>query len=75
MLKAFRVSLLVLTLSCSVIAGEMQNGVQPDPTPAPITKSSVEETGDSVIIHEPQQDTVTAAEISLDLIRLVLGLF
>ena len=72
MLKAFRVSLLVLTLSGSVYAGDIPNGVQPPP-PGPT--SVVEEPSDIIVIQEPQQDIVTAAEISLDLVQLVLGLF
>jgi hypothetical protein len=74
MLKAFRVSLLVFTLTCSVFAGEMPNGVQPPPPPL-TTKSIVEETGNSIIIQEPQEITTTTAEITLDLMQLVLGLF
>lgn len=75
MLKAFRVSLLILTLSCSVYAGEIPNGVQPSPTPNVTANSIVEETSDSTAVQEPQPDTATALEFSLDLIQLVLGLF
>ncbi len=75
MLKAFRVSLLVLTLSCSVFAGDMPNGVQPDPTPVPTTKSMVEETGDGTIIEESQEVTLETIEIQLNLMQFVLGLF
>ena len=75
MLKAFRVSLLVLTLSCSVFAGDMPNGVQPDPTPTPTTKSIVEETDDSTVVQESQEFTLTTVEIQLSLMQLVLGLF
>ena len=75
MLKAFRVSLLVLTLSLTAYAGDMQNGIQPNPTPEPTTKSIVEETADGTVIQEPQETTLTTAEISLSLMQLVLGLF
>ncbi len=76
MRKALRVSVLTLTLACSVYAGEIPNGVTNPPPPPPQTVSSMEqtsleETGGE--IPNGQSEAVTKAALSL--LLSVLSLF
>ena len=75
MLKVARAAMLLLTLSASVYAGDMQNGLQPNPTPTPDTRTYEGPT--EVLVGDAQQSPVTTTEITLalDLVRIVLALF
>jgi len=71
MLKVIRATVLVLTLSGSVFAGDIQNGVQPTPTP----QARMAEEPAEVLVIEEQQSPTTTLEITLDLVQIVLALF
>ena len=73
MLKVIRAAVLVLTLSGSVFAGDIQNGLQPVPTPTPQARMSEEPS--EVLVIEVQQSPTTTVEITLNLVQIVLALF
>ncbi len=73
MLKVARVAMLLLTLSASVYAGDMQNGIQPNPSPTPETRTYEGPT--EVLVGDAQESPVTIAEITLNLVQIVLALF
>ncbi len=74
MLKVARAAMLLLTLSASVYAGDMQNGIQPNPTPTPETRTFEEPT--EVFVGDAQESPMTTtAEITLNLVQIVLALF
>ena len=73
MLKATRIAMLLLTLSASVYAGDMQNGIQPNPTPTPEMRTSEEPT--EVFVGDAQQWPMATTEITLNLVQIVLALF
>lgn len=74
MLKVIRATVLILTLSGSVFAGDIQNGLQPTPTPPPATRS-VEEPTEVLVTDEQPQPTTTTVEITLNLVQIVLAFF
>lgn len=84
MLKAFRVSLLLLTLSCSVYAGEIPNGV----TGTTSTTQGVMQTGCDGEMHNgapsdmpnggvgaSSQTSIDGLEVTFNLMQSLLGLF
>ena len=73
MLKFIRTTVLILTLSGSVFAGDIQNGLQPNPTPTPHT-STVEEPTEVLVIDAEQEPTTTEV-ITLNLMQILLALF
>lgn len=74
MLKVIRATVLILTLSGSVFAGDIQNGLQSTPTPPPMTRN-VEEPTEVLVTDAPQPPTATTVEITLNLVQIVLALF
>ena len=72
MLKLARTAMLLLTLSASVYAGDMQNGVQPPPVPPQETRTYEEPT--EVLAGDVQQSP-DATVITLNLMQILLALF
>ena len=73
MLKVIRATVLILTLSGSVFAGDIQNGVQPVPTPTPEARMAEEPT--EVLIVDATQSPTPTLDITLNLVQIVLALF
>jgi hypothetical protein len=73
MIKAARVSLLILVLTCSAQAGYIPNGTaQPTPTPAPEPIFFVEEEPEES--DAPSDVTQALAEITLSVLNNMLAL-
>lgn len=75
MLKAIRASVLVLTLFGSVYAGDIQNGLHPNPSPTPATVEDIGEEPNEGSAGEVQESPVTTTELTLNLMQIVLALF
>ena len=75
MLKAFRATVLILTLSGAVYAGDIQNGLQPNPSPTPTMETHTTEEPTEVFVVDASQSPATTAEITLNLVQIVLALF
>jgi hypothetical protein len=72
----FTVSVLVLTLSLSTLAGDMHTGA-PQPDPTPITTQGQISTGVTGDIHTTNADAVggSVTDAAVALIRSMLSLF
>jgi len=76
MLKAIRATVLILTLSGSVFAGDIQNGLQPNPTPTPLVLVGTEQAPtEAFVVGDEGQLPIITTEITLNLVQIVLALF